>query len=89
MLRLAPQREDYLSKSLRGYKSGARHGYEPTIAEALQPVDDAPMVELAYCLAHYRRAAGGRTLLLLPTKRAHPLSIGSVGSLAHSPIEPS
>jgi len=31
--RLAGQREDYLLKALREYKSGARHGYEPTMAE--------------------------------------------------------
>lgn len=52
--RLADQREDYLLKSLRGYKSGARHGYEPTMAEVLQPLNDAQLVELAHYLAHYR-----------------------------------
>ena len=49
--RLASQREDYLLKSLRDYKSGARHGYEPTMAEVLQPIDDAQLVECAYYLA--------------------------------------
>ena len=52
--RIADQREDYLLKTLREYKSGARHGYEPTMAEALQPVGDAELVELAYYLAHFR-----------------------------------
>ena len=52
--RVADQREDYLLKALREYKSGARHGYEPTMAEALQPVDDAMLVELAYYLARVR-----------------------------------
>jgi len=52
--RLAGQREDYLLKSLRDYKSGARHGYDATMAEALQPVDDAQLAELAYYLAHLR-----------------------------------
>jgi cytochrome c553 len=52
--RLADQREDYLLKSLRDYKSGARHGYEPTMAEVLQPLDDAQLVEFAYYLAHFR-----------------------------------
>lgn len=52
--RLAGQREDYLLKSLRDYKSGARHGYDATMAEALQPVDDAQLVEFAYYLAHLR-----------------------------------
>jgi cytochrome c553 len=50
--RLAHQREDYLLKTLREYKSGARHGYDATMAEALQPIDDAQMIELAYYLAH-------------------------------------
>ena len=52
--RVGDQREDYLLKALREYKSGARHGYEPTMAEALQPVDDAQLTELAYYLAHWR-----------------------------------
>jgi cytochrome c553 len=50
--RLADQREDYLLKTLRDYKSGARHGYDATMAEVLQPVDDAQLVELSYYLAH-------------------------------------
>jgi cytochrome c553 len=52
--RLADQREDYLLKTLREYKSGARHGYDATMAEVLQPIDDAQLVELAYYLAHVR-----------------------------------
>jgi cytochrome c553 len=52
--RIADQREDYLLKTLRDYKSGARHGYEPTMAETLQTVGDAELVELAYYLAHFR-----------------------------------
>jgi cytochrome c553 len=49
--RLADQREDYLLKALREYKSGARHGYEPTMAEVLQPIDDAQLVEFAHYLS--------------------------------------
>jgi cytochrome c553 len=52
--RIADQREDYLLKSLRDYKSGARHGYEPTMAEALQPLNDAQLADLAYYLARFR-----------------------------------
>ena len=52
--RLADQREDYLLKTLREYKSGARHAYEPIMLEALQPVDDAQLVEFAYYLSHLR-----------------------------------
>lgn len=49
--RLAAQREDYLLKTLRDYKSGARHGYDASMAEVLQPLGDAEFVELAYFLA--------------------------------------
>jgi cytochrome c553 len=52
--RLADQREDYLLKTLREYKSGARRGYDATMAEALQPVEDAQLVEFAYYLARLR-----------------------------------
>ena len=51
--RIADQREDYLLKSLRDYKSGKRPGYEPTMAEALQPLSDAQLADLAYYLAHF------------------------------------
>lgn len=51
---VASQREDYALKTLREYKSGARRGYDATMAEALQPLDDAAIVELAYYLSHYR-----------------------------------
>ena len=52
--RLSGQREDYLLKTLRDYKTGARRGYEATMAEALQPVDDAALVELAYYISRFR-----------------------------------
>jgi cytochrome c553 len=52
--RVADQREDYLLKTLRDYKSGARRGYDATMAEVLQPVDDAQLVEFAYYLARLR-----------------------------------
>ena len=52
--RLADQREDYLLKTLREYKSGARRGYDASMAEVLQPVDDAQLVEFAYYLARLR-----------------------------------
>ena len=58
--RLADQREDYLLKMLRDYKSGARHGYDATMAEVLQPIDDAQIVEFAYYLSHFRQASGAR-----------------------------
>ena len=52
--RIADQREDYLLKVLRDYKSGARHGYDATMAEVLQPIDDAQLAEFAYYLSHLR-----------------------------------
>lgn len=52
--RLADQREDYLLKTLRDYKSGARRGYDASMAELLQPLDDAQLVECAYYLARLR-----------------------------------
>ncbi len=50
--RIAGQREDYLLKTLREYRSNARHGYEPTMAEVLQAVGDQDMADLAHFLAH-------------------------------------
>jgi len=52
--RLAHQREDYLLKTLREYKSGARHAYEPIMVQVLQPIDDAQLVEFAYYLSRLR-----------------------------------
>jgi cytochrome c553 len=52
--RLADQREDYLLKSLREYKSGARRAYEPIMVEVLQPTDDSQLIEFAYYLSHLR-----------------------------------
>jgi cytochrome c553 len=52
--RIADQREDYLLKTLRDYKSGARPGYDATMTEVLQPLGDAQIADLAYYLAHWR-----------------------------------
>jgi len=52
--RLAAQREDYLLKALREYKSGARPGYEPAMANVVQPMKDEDFVELAYYLARVK-----------------------------------
>jgi len=52
--RLAGQREDYLLKTLRDYKSGARRAYEPIMVEVLQPTDDSQLIEFAYYLSHLR-----------------------------------
>jgi cytochrome c553 len=52
--RIADQREDYLVKTLREYKNNTRHGYDGTMAEVLNPVTDAQIVELAYTIARFR-----------------------------------
>jgi cytochrome c553 len=52
--RVAAQREDYLVKALREYKSNARPGYDASMAEVLQPIEDAEIADLAYFVAHQR-----------------------------------
>jgi cytochrome c553 len=52
--RIADQREDYLAGTLRAYKSNSRHGYDATMAEALAPVSDQDIADLAYYLARMR-----------------------------------
>jgi cytochrome c553 len=52
--RIADQREDYLVKTLREYKSNMRRGYDGTMAEVLAPITDAQIVDLAYYIAHFR-----------------------------------
>jgi cytochrome c553 len=52
--RLAGQREEYLLKSLRGYKDNSRRGYDTQMADVVAPLDDADMAELAYFLARAR-----------------------------------
>ena len=52
--RIAGQREDYLAKTLREYKSNARRGYDPAMASVVEPLQDQDFVELAYYLARQR-----------------------------------
>ena len=54
MPRLAAQREDYLLKSLRDYKSATRPGYDATMDEVIRPITDADIVDLAHYLSRYR-----------------------------------
>lgn len=51
---IAGQREDYLAKTLREYKSNTRHGYDGVMAEVTQPVTDAQIADLAYTIARFR-----------------------------------
>jgi len=52
--RLAAQREDYLAKSLREYKSRTRVGYEPMMLEVTRPLTDDDITELAYTIARMK-----------------------------------
>jgi cytochrome c553 len=54
MPRLAGQREDYLLKALRDYKSGQRPGYDATMDEVIRGVSDADIVDLAHFLTRLR-----------------------------------
>jgi len=51
--RLAHQREDYLLKAMRQYKSGARIGYAGAMAQELRELADADLNDLAHFLAHF------------------------------------
>jgi cytochrome c553 len=50
--RLAAQRQDYLVKALREYKSNARRGYDAAMADVLYAVTDADILDLAHFLSH-------------------------------------
>ena len=54
MPRLAAQREDYLLKALRDYKSAKRPGYDATMDEVIRPVTDQDIVDLAHDLSRLR-----------------------------------
>jgi cytochrome c553 len=52
--RIAGQREDYLARALRAYKSNTRPGYDASMAEVLAPIGGADIDDLAYFLARTR-----------------------------------
>jgi len=52
--RIAAQREDYLVRALREYKSNARVGYEPIMLEVMRPLGEAEIADLAYIIARTR-----------------------------------
>jgi cytochrome c553 len=54
MPRLANQREDYLLKAMREYKSGARLGYGGAMAQELAGLADQDLVDLAHFLGQIR-----------------------------------
>lgn len=49
--RLAAQREDYLLKALRDYKSNARRGYDATMDDVIYALNDEDFRALAHFLA--------------------------------------
>jgi len=49
--RLAGQSEEYLLRSLRGYKDGSRRGYDTQMADVAAPLSEADMADLAHFLA--------------------------------------
>ena len=52
--RLAGQREDYLLKSLRGYKDNSRHGYDAQMADVVSTLNDSDFADLAHFLARQK-----------------------------------
>ena len=49
--RIAAQREDYLLKSLRAYKSGERTGYDPAMIEVMRTLNEENIADLAHYLS--------------------------------------
>ena len=52
--RIADQREDYLVKTLREYKTNDRRGYDGAMAEVLAPMNDQQILDVAYYIARLR-----------------------------------
>lgn len=53
MPRLAHQREDYLLKAMREFKSGKRLGYGQAMSQELVRLSDQDLADLAHYLAHF------------------------------------
>ena len=53
MPRLANQREDYLLRTMRAYRSGARIGYAGAMAVELRELSDSDLIALAHFLSHF------------------------------------
>jgi cytochrome c553 len=51
--RLTGQREDYLVKALRDYKDNTRRAYDTSMADAVYPLTDADIQDLAHYLARF------------------------------------
>ena len=49
--RIAGQREDFLVKTMREYKSNQRPGYDASMGDVMQPIPDADILDLGYFTA--------------------------------------
>jgi cytochrome c553 len=49
--RIAGQREDFLVKTMREYKTNVRAGYDASMGDVIQPITDAEILDLAYFAA--------------------------------------
>lgn len=56
--RIAGQREDFLVKTLREYKTNQRPGYDASMGDVMQPIPDADIPDLAYFSARQRQETG-------------------------------
>lgn len=74
--RLANQREDYLLKALREFKSGARIGFRGAMAEEVVPLKDDDFVNLSHFLAY------------LPTKQSMPARDAKDAAASGKPKSP-
>ncbi len=52
--RIGAQREDYLLKALREYKTGERRGYDPAMVEVARDISDEDLVAITHYLAFRR-----------------------------------
>ena len=52
--RIGAQREDYLLKALREYKTGERRGYDPAMVEVARAIPDEDIAPIAHYLAFWR-----------------------------------
>lgn len=51
--RIGAQREDYLLKALREYKTGERRGYDPAMVEVARDIPDEDFVAISHYLAFW------------------------------------
>jgi cytochrome c553 len=51
--RIGAQREDYLLKALREYKTGERRGYDPAMVEVARGIPDEDLVAISHYLAFW------------------------------------